>query len=330
MLMLAVYRLIGDRSNLIASRVMSSIDSHLPGAGVVTASAQTGLRRSRGSLFTTAWPVFLAVSAVIAALIMTARLVPAQGEQLVLFALSLLAVIGVFYLFAAAVGVVRLRESAAAPDVIHSFIEQSGDAVELIDAQGQVVFANAAMRTLLSMTPDSRPADRLEHLIVGEPQASEAFFRLSRAAERGEPAEELVSVMRGSAWLRLSVRRIRLDRERHVTAWRAMDVTQEQARNARALRKLNDTAGYLDALPVGFMTCHADGRVDHMNSELARWLGFDAGEIALGTLKVSEIVVGDAAELMMGVTADTDAASGESREPEARRVGSWDGRDNSG
>ena len=114
MLMLAVYRLFGGGSNLIASRVMSSIDAPLR-------EMTTPKSGGRGVLAWAPAAMALLLVAVVAAAV--AHQVSIKGEQFVLFALSLLAVAGVFFLFAAAVGLVRLREAAIPPDPARFYIE---------------------------------------------------------------------------------------------------------------------------------------------------------------------------------------------------------------
>jgi two-component system, cell cycle sensor histidine kinase and response regulator CckA len=299
MLVLAVYRLIGERSNLIPSGVMSTIDPPLE---------EMRPPKTRGS-HAFAWlPTMLLLALLAASGTFVMHSLTLKGEQLILFALSLLAVIGVFFLFASAVGMIRLREAAAPPDFVRTYIEQSDDAIELLDANGQIVFTNAAMHQLLRAPKIDQPFDRLEQLLVGEAQASEAYFRLVRAAERGQSADELVPLTRSGVWLRLSVRCIGAHGAGKLTAWRATDMTHEQSRNAHAVKQLEDSVRYLDALPVGFLTHSADGQVEHMNATLRQWLKQDTAKARTEKLRLADIIAGDAAELLR-VTEDDDGNS---------------------
>ena len=152
MLVLAVYRLIGERSNLIPSGVMSTIDPPLE---------EMRPPSTRGS-HAIAWGPTMVLLALLALLgVFVVHGMALKGEQLILFALSLLAVVGVFFLFASAVGMIRLREAPVPPDFARAYIEQSDDAIELLDANGQIVFTNAAMRPAAAgarRRPALRPA----------------------------------------------------------------------------------------------------------------------------------------------------------------------------
>ena len=207
------------------------------------------------------WSTGVAAVAVVVAAALVVLSVPLRGEQLVLFALSALAVVGVFFLFASAVGLVRMRDAEAPKDVTRAYIEQSDNAIELIDADGQVVFANIAMQP--SVERPRRRRQRWRQRCIARRAAGTAAgrrgaglgglfppgpCRRARAARRRTGVVDAsrasgcdcpcgASASRGAASL---------------TAWRATDITHEQSRNLQALRKLQDSVRYLDALPIGF------------------------------------------------------------------------------
>ena len=76
--------------------------------------------------------------------------------------------------------------------------------------QGGVLYRNRALQRLTGRRAGRHAT--LEELFAGEPQSAEAFFRLNRAAERGEPREEEFYVRprslggRAGRWLRVGVR----------------------------------------------------------------------------------------------------------------------------
>ena len=86
----------------------------------------------------------------------------------------------------------------------------------------------------------------LEELFAGEPDSAQAFFRLNRAAERGEPRDEEFYVRsracRGGAgrWLQVSgasasgAQRVPSGR---LTLWQVADVTRERAARDRDGRR---------------------------------------------------------------------------------------------
>ena len=107
---------------------------------------------------------------------------------------SVLAVIGVFSLFAGAAGILRL---AGPRDARHRSSTRSPTARRTASwsptRTGRVVYANAAYLTLVDAVDadDVRPVERV---FVGDPQVSEAIYRLAKASREGRPLQEEVRV----------------------------------------------------------------------------------------------------------------------------------------
>ncbi len=125
----------------------------------------------------------------------------------------------------------------------------------------------------------------LEELLAGEPGAAQAFFRLNRAAERGEACDEELYVrpQAGSGpagrWLRIGVRPLATPGEdaaaRPLTLWQVTDITRERKREIETVSGLEATLAFYDNLPQGLLAVAPDGRIAHVNATLAQWLGLD-------------------------------------------------------
>ena len=227
-------------------------------------------------------------------------------EQVVLGLLAILAVGGVFLIFGLLSGFLRLGERANAADITKAIADGLDGGLQLVDQAGKVVYSNAALQRLAG-----RRAGRnamLEELLAGEPGAAQAFFRLNRAAERGEACDEELYVrpQAGSGpagrWLRISVRPLATPGEdaaaRPLTLWQVMDITRERKREIETVSGLEATLAFYDNLPQGLLAVAPDGRIAHVNATLAQWLGLTESGRAL-TLR--DFVSADGAALIRGV-----------------------------
>ena len=132
-----------------------------------------------------------------------------HAEPYILFLLAVLAMFGVFVLFALAAGMLTFPSNDAASPLIKALVDGGNNAILVTDTAGRVVYANAAYLKLVEATSadDVRPVERV---FVGDPGVSEAVFRLLKAAREGRRLQEEVRVdsMRGETgrWLRMRVR----------------------------------------------------------------------------------------------------------------------------
>ena len=269
-----------------------------------------------------------------------------MSEWSVLLALALLAGIGVFSLFGAAVGLVRFSDTPTPIDLVRVYADHLTDGLVIVEAGGAVVYANAAYRRFVdvlagapgalpagSRSSVNMPSDSLEQAFADEPRAAEAYFRLARAAEQGQASEELVQLLKKGRWLRIATQPIDGARPgarpasappakgrpaKGLTAWRLTDVTGERARNDKAQRRLEQGMEYLDNVPLGFLSSSDEGAIDHMNATLMGWLGLDPVRVAAGDLRLGDVIADDAAVLLTSPLRGRDpgpaAASGQELE----------------
>jgi two-component system cell cycle sensor histidine kinase/response regulator CckA len=225
-------------------------------------------------------------------------------EPLGLGLLALLAAAGVFLVFGLLSGFLRLSERAAEADIVKTVTDGLDTGMQIVNAAGVVLYRNQELRRLAG-TRTGRQAT-LEELFAGEPQSTEAFYRLNRAAERGEPREEEFYVRpgafdkHGGRWLQVSVQPFPAPAGRAhdgpLTLWQVRDVTRERTREFETVSGLRAMLSLYDDLPQGLLAVAADGRVAHINSTLAQWLALrpESGR----ALTLSDMVSADGAALI--------------------------------
>src|ERR1700761_9705209 len=134
-----------------------------------------------------------------------------HAQPYILGLLAVLAMVGLFNLFALAAGMIRFARSADDP-VTARIADHAFDGLAVTDARGHVVYFNAAYLTLTgaASAQDVRPVERV---FIGNPDVSEAVFRLLKAAREGKRQQEEVRIAGHDGgdnghgrWLRMRVR----------------------------------------------------------------------------------------------------------------------------
>ncbi len=229
----------------------------------------------------------------------------ANAQPYILALLSTLAVIGVFSLFAGAAGIIRLAGRETEATFVNAIPASAPDGILVTDPQGRVVYANPAYLELVDAVDadDVRPVERA---FVGDPQVSEAIYRLAKAAREGSALQEEVRVPAAEdgkvRWLRFRVRPLQESGGyARWTAWTIGDVTRDRARQEDFFVELRDAIHFLDHAPVGFFSVDLNGRVSYINATLAGWLDYDLAQVGSGDLKMADIVAGDGAALLAPV-----------------------------
>src|ERR1700726_1859415 len=132
-----------------------------------------------------------------------------NAEPYILAFLAVLATVGVFSLFALACGILRLSATGAVSPLIKSVVDGAFDGVVVTDADGRVVYANAAYLDLIQAS-DSNDMRPVERVFIGDADASEAIYRLLKAAREGMRSQEVVRVAgidgRPPRWMRFKIR----------------------------------------------------------------------------------------------------------------------------
>jgi two-component system, cell cycle sensor histidine kinase and response regulator CckA len=232
----------------------------------------------------------------------------AQAQPYILGLLALLAMVGLFNLFAFAAGIVRFVDRSADDPVVRRIADLAYDGIAVTDARGHVVYCNSAYLTLTGAASahEVRPVERV---FIGNPDVSEAVFRLLKAAREGKRQQEEVRIAGSGGdgahgrWLRMRVRPLaQSKREAKYAVWSIADITRDRERQEDVFQELQHAIEYLDHAPCGFFSVNAAGEIAYVNATLANWLDYDLAEIGSGGLKLTDIVSGDGASLLTSIT----------------------------
>src|SRR3954469_28585 len=159
------------------------------------------------------------VVALAAAFIVVAVLISTLGEYIpsdvILVFVGLLAVVGVFCLFALTAGIFRFSPSDETRTVSRAIVDSLPFGAVVSDRDGKISYVNAQYGELTGGVSDGVPVG-VPRLFAGQPEASEALYRLSRGAREGRPVSEDVRLIGGlggaaggsskAVWYRVSVR----------------------------------------------------------------------------------------------------------------------------
>src|SRR6266496_2496468 len=172
-----------------------------------------------------------------------------DAQPYILAFLSALAVIGVFSLFAGAAGILRLPGKDAGNAFASASAEGAPDAIAVTDPGGRVLYANEAYLALVN-APGARDVRPVERVFIGNPDVSEAVYRLAKAAREGRRLQEEVRApgLRGqpARWLRFRVRPLGEGRHARSTVWTVAEVSRDRERQENAFQELQHAIDYLD------------------------------------------------------------------------------------
>ncbi len=265
-------------------------------------AAQEPARRS-GSIVL----VLLVAGGIVAIAIALMTIGRSQAQPYILGLLALLAMVGLFNLFAFAAGILRFADRAADDPVLGSIADHAHDGLAVTDPRGHVVYSNAAYLALTGAATalDARPVERV---LIGNPDVSEAVFRLLKAAREGKRQQEEVRIAGHDGahgrWLRMRVRPLgQHKRQAKYAVWSIADITRDRQRQEDVFKELQHAIEYLDHAPCGFFSVNPAGDLVYVNATLANWLDHDLAEIGSGGLKLTDIVSGDGASLLTSIVA---------------------------
>jgi len=245
---------------------------------------------------------FALIAAVFAAFIGRAK-----SEPYTLALIAVLAALGGLLLLALAARILGASGRASKRPLLAAVVDHASEGILVTDAQGRVVYANAAYLELVGASGprDVRPVERV---FMGDAAVSEAVYRLLKAAREGRRAQEemRVSAHQGESgrWLRIRVRPLgEGERQSRMTVWSLADVTRDLERHENVFQELQHAIDYLDHAPAGFFSVEANGNIVYLNATLANWLDYDLAQVGSGGLKLDQIVAGEGAALLTTLAA---------------------------
>ncbi len=257
--------------------------------------------------------VALALSFVAAAAAL-AVVKPEEAAPYVQVILGLLAVVGVFALFAGAIGLVRFGARPQGPTLASVFIDGFPEGVVVTDDQGRIIYSNEAYARL-TKAATANDLRTIERIFAASPDVGEDMFRLGEAVRARRPAEAEVRTRSpvgteegGARWYRIHVDPLAPASDRdggdRLTAWRIADVTGERERQESSFQELQQIVTFLDHAPAGFFSADPSGRLTYLNATLADWLGWDLAKFEAGSIRLKDIVQGQGMALISDTVAD--------------------------
>lgn len=228
--------------------------------------------------------------------------------------LGILTLVGVFSLFALAAGLFRIARSEDGRGLADAAIDSLPYGAVISDKDGRVIYANAAYAALAGGRDDGGPPANVPRLFVSNPEASEAIYRLNRAAKEARTAYEDVRLTAPLAaaggvrqvrpcWYRIRVTplpRVDAGGARALVMWSVEDISRDRDTQENMFLELQRAIDYLDHAPAGFFSADANGRIQYLNATLADWLGYDLASFEAGAIRLTDIVPGDGAGLLVG------------------------------
>ncbi len=234
------------------------------------------------------------------------------GQDFLLGILGVLAMIGVGYLFASAIGFIQIAPRSTGDELSRAFIDTMGEGLLVTDVKGRVLYANRAYAELTGAA-NATDVKTVEALLSDNPEAAPVIERLAAGLRDGKPADGEFRLSRsirpgsepGARWYRAWARVFKVPGHRRpLSAWLITDISEERAEQERFFLDLQKAIDHLDHAPAGFFAADPDGRVTYLNATLAEWLGVDLANFVPGALSMSEIVAGDGMALIRAVKAE--------------------------
>ena len=234
------------------------------------------------------------------------------GEEFLLGILGVLAMIGVGYLFASAIGFIQIAPRSTGDELSRAFIDSMGEGLVVTDARGRILYANRAYAELTGAA-SATDVKTVEALLSDNPEAAPVIERVAAGLRDGKPGDGAFRLSRpirpgagtGARWYRAWARVFKVPGYRRpLSAWLLTDISDERAEQERFFLDLQKAIDHLDHAPAGFFAADADGRITYLNATLAEWLGVDLANFVPGALSLSDIVAGDGMALIQAVKAE--------------------------
>ncbi len=301
----------------------------LDGSGMAKRTGQDGTVNAGKSVHRTprsgsAALLLVLAGVLVGAAIALSLLATEKAQPLIVGLLALLAVVGVFALFAGAVGIIEFSGRALRNDLTKAIADSALEGMLVVDSDGRVIYANQAYLKIAG-TNGTENLPTVERLLTGASDVSEAIYRLAQAARDQKAAAEEVRLspplgaVEGVAWYRVKVRPVERASGRQTTLWTVADISRERERQENVFQELQHAIDYLDHAPAGFMSVDAGGDVVYMNATLANWLDYDLAQFGSGGLSLADLVPGDGAALLAAVTGGAGEVRTEIHDLDLRR-----------
>ncbi|MHB2264781.1 cell cycle histidine kinase CckA [Aliihoeflea sp. PC F10.4] len=230
--------------------------------------------------------------------------------------LGALAMIGVGFLFAFAIGFIQIAGRSSSDSLARALVDSASQGFVVTDVKGRILYANHAYAEITGAV-SADDIRTIEALLSDSSEAAQIIHRLSTAVRDGRDADgefRLPQPLRaggegGARWYRVAARTFRSpDLRQPAALWTLVDISDERAEQERFFLDLQKAIDHLDHAPAGFFASDAGGRLTYLNATLADWLGVDLAGFSPGSLRLSQIVAGDGMALLAAVKAEPGGA----------------------
>ena len=250
-------------------------------------------------------------------------------NQIVLGVLGILAMMGIFFIVSAVIGFVEVMPQTNSDTLARRFLASQPEGTLITDAEGRIVFANAAYGQMTGARKATE-VQTLEALLSRYRESSEALYRLTNGLREGRDSYEEFRLLKplgnqtangsGAHWYRLKARLLPGEgRGKPLHVWQISDITAERDDQERFF-KLQHAIDYLDHAPAGFFSAGRKGEIYYLNATLAEWLGVDLTQFNPGSMTISDLVAGEGMALIDSVQAEPGQARTETLDLDLRRV----------
>jgi two-component system cell cycle sensor histidine kinase/response regulator CckA len=236
-------------------------------------------------------------------------------NEIVLGALGILAMVGIFFLVSSVIGFVEVTPQTQSDSLARSFLNSHPDGTLITDEKGRIVYANLAYGDLTGARKTTE-VQSLEALLSRNRESNQALYRLTNLLREGREGSEEFRLMQplgpvgtsgsGAHWYRLKARALPAGQARgkalHI--WQITDITSERDDQERFFKELQNAIDYLDHAPAGFFSAGRKGEIFYLNATLAEWLGLDLTKFTPGSITVGDLVAGEGLALIQSVQAE--------------------------
>jgi two-component system cell cycle sensor histidine kinase/response regulator CckA len=235
-------------------------------------------------------------------------------NEMVLGALGILAMVGIFFLVSSVIGFVEVMPQTQSDSLARSFLNSHPDGTLITDEKGRIVYANAAYGDLTG-AKKTTDVQSLETLLSRNRESNEALYRLSNGLREGKEGREEFRLLKplgpigssgsGAHWYRLKARVLPDEKGgKALHVWQITDITSERDDQERFFKELQNAIDYLDHAPAGFFSAGRKGEIFYLNATLAEWLGLDLTKFSPGSIAIGDLVAGEGLALIQSVQAE--------------------------
>ncbi len=244
------------------------------------------------------------------------------ASQLVFPVLGILAMIGVFFLFAFALGIVHLSSKVRGEEFAKSFVDGMDTGTLVTDQEGRILYANRAYSEITG-AETGQDVSTVERIFSAEQESSEQVYKMSHTVRSGNRIQEEFRMSRGigadinpdelndekARWYRVKASPLVLpNKKQPLIAWQVTDISDERAAQEKVFQDLQYAIDYLDHAPAGFFSAEPDGSIVYVNATLADWLGIELTQFSPGQLNVQDLVLGESMALLSSVKPEPGSA----------------------